>query len=143
MQGPAGGYNRSRELEIFLESELEYLHNNDWFLDGTFYICKNLKEYSYAQIYIISLIFTTDGRTYTYPVIFCFLKSKDADTYKFLFNFISEKYLCLTQTDLTPRSCRVDCEKAVIIALRAIFSDLLKIRNCTVHIVRNWWDNLT
>ena len=104
-------YHDKDHCIFFLNSELNLLQNNDWFMDGTFHICKNIKSNSYNQIYIISVLFTSGHRTYTYHVVFCFLTAKDSKSYSFLMNFLFESFFFEKQSNLTQKTIRIDCKK--------------------------------
>lgn len=65
------------------------------------------------------------------------MKGKNTAIYIELFEIINEAFLRVHNRVLHPRCFRLDCESAV---LRAIFQvyGAVKIRLCSVHILRNW-----
>jgi hypothetical protein len=70
---------------FFLENELEFLQNMEWYCDGTFKIMKDQTE---SQCYIISILFENDDKTrcFSYPIVFCFCRGKSQATYSKIFS---------------------------------------------------------
>jgi hypothetical protein len=73
------------DQKIFLISdELILLHKTKWYLDGTFFLLKNV---SYSQVYIISIFFDFGTHTYSYPLVFSFQERRNKQTYINLLTF--------------------------------------------------------
>ena len=62
-------------LPIYLESELQYLHNRELFGDGTWSLCRNLPNR--MQVYIFSVSMNQLGKTFSYPVFLFLMKKRE------------------------------------------------------------------
>ena len=120
---------------FFLEDELYMLNERDWYCDGTFFLVKNV---DYEQIYIISVLYSENNKTFTYPVAFSYMKDTKTETYNEIFDFLKEKFNAKYNHDLKPRCIRMDYKWAAIKSFREKFGRGIKIRLCTIHIQRNW-----
>ena len=112
------------------------LSERDWYIDGTFFLLKNL---DYQQVFIISVLYSENNKTFTYPIAFTFMRYCKIENYEFFYNFIKEKFHAKYGFDLKPRCARMDCESAIISSIKKSFGKNQKIRLCTIHIQRSWW----
>ena len=111
-------HQHTTELQIifYLEKELIFLETHqNLFADGTFHICKNL---DFHQIYVISVLYEVDNKTFSYPIIFSFMKNRLSSTYDELFKFLKDKFYEKFGRELFPNTFRLDCEAAVLKSLK-------------------------
>ena len=92
-------YESKKQKVFYLESELHLLRQRNWFVDGTFFLLKNL---SYLQVYIISVLYEENNQVYVYPVVFSFHEQKDLSTYNEFFSVLNDRFKALHKTDLVP-----------------------------------------
>ena len=87
------------------------------------------------------MLFSNGYKTYTYPIVFAFLKFKHAAAYLKLFKFLNATFLAKLNRELVIRCFKIDCESAVIRAINTIYPNS-NIKLCLVHIARYWLKKL-
>ena len=130
-------HQHTTDLQIIfhLDKELIFLESHqNLFADGTFHLVKNV---DFHQIYVISVLYEIDNRTFSYPLIFSLMKNRLSSTYDELFKFLKDKFFEKFGRELYPKNFHLDCEGAVLKSIKTTFPNTV-IRLCTVHIQRNW-----
>ena len=126
---------KSETMEIFfLSDELHYLETESVYADGTYYIIKDL---NFCQIYIISVLFKRENRTFSYPIIAAFTKGRTSAIYLELFSFVAETFQTKYQRPLKISRIISDAESAIFKPLRQIFPEVT-LKLCKVHVLRSW-----
>ena len=110
---------------FFLKSELYKFEVHDLFLDGTFHLVKNQSEY--CQIYIISILYSENNGTFSYPICFSLMRNKFTSTYSELFNVINHNFYEQFGRELSPTVFRIDCESAVVRSIKEVYGPSAKI----------------
>ena len=108
------------------------------YLDGTFHTIKNCE--SFCQVYIISILYEFEGKTFSYPILFSLMRKRVIANYVELFTVIKDAYYEKFHEILTPKYLHIDCEGAVLNAITQCFPNS-EIKLCIIHIQRNWRKN--
>ena len=123
---------------MFIPQNLKWLHNKRIYCDGTFSVCRSLKDFN--QIYLFSIKQQEDGRVATFPVIYFLLKNKDKQSYITVFNHLKLIVEAHTEKPLTPVAFHVDLEQAAVKAMEVVFP-AVTIVLCSIHLLRGWHRN--
>lgn len=101
---------------FFLKRELNFLQNLTCFMDGTFFLVKNV---IHTQVYIISVNITNLAldTTFSYSIFFCLMRKKSSECY-------NKKFI-------------LDNEQAVYKNLKELYLQT-PISLCRVHLLRSW-----
>ena len=67
-------YDAPDQKIVFISDKLILLHKTKRYLDGTFFLLKNV---SYSQVYIISIFFDFGTHTYSYTLVFSFQERRN------------------------------------------------------------------
>ena len=86
---------------FFLKSELYKFKTHDLFLDGTFHLLKNCGKYN--QIYIISILYNENNATFSYPILFSFMKNRFTANYVELFQVVNHNFFEQFNEELSPK----------------------------------------
>ena len=127
--------HKSEKLEIFfLADELHYLETESVYADGTFYLMKDL---DFCQVYILSVLFKRENRTYSYPIVCAFTLGRTSAIYLEFFSFIADFFQTRFKRPLKIPRIISDAESAILRPLRQVFPDI-SVKLCKVHVLRSW-----
>ena len=127
--------HKSEKLEIFfLADELYHLETESVYCDGTFYLIKDL---DFGQVYILSVLFKRENRTFSYPIVCAFTRGRTSAIYLEFFSFIADFFQTKYKRPLKIPRIISDAESAILRPLRQVFPDI-NVKLCKVHVLRSW-----
>jgi hypothetical protein len=128
-------YDAPDQKIFFISDELILLHKTKWYLDGTFFLLKNV---SYSQVYIISIFFDFGTHTFSYPLVFSFQERRNKKTYIKLLEFLKQKFFEVNNFEIEIFGFKLDGKIGMIKSVEKFFSNP-NIELCTIHIVRSFF----